>query len=354
MENPAVRWFVNLFDTVAIRRDQPREAIRIVLEGLRKGDVMCLFAEGQLTRTGNLCPLQRGCEVIARRSGAPVLPLWIDGSWGSVFSFERGRFFRKIPYRTIRWNIRAAFGPPLDSGSLRLADLRQALGRAAAQAQATRFQKAAWTRREPASGAAVRSELTPESRRRLWHNGYQVGQINALRRRRSFQVLASEWNAGVIPAGIAAFAGFYKAPPHAETGPPRDGCWVGGRELRATLENNPPAAAGVVFYDFSARATEPLAAPGVVHCPCLALEGTVIAMSMPDPPTGPGQDPQIGGKPGCWGLPLPGWSIAVREDGRLLAHGPAAPPEGLLLPPGAALDEDGWLFPGPQEARKTD
>ena len=98
MAKRPMRFFVSIFDTVTIRRDQPREAIRITIEALKKGDLVCLFPEGQLTRTGTLNELRRGFELIAKKAGHPLIPMWCDGSWGSIFSFERGRFFRKRPY----------------------------------------------------------------------------------------------------------------------------------------------------------------------------------------------------------------------------------------------------------------
>ena len=58
MAKRAIRVFTGIFDTMTIRRDQPLEAIRKIIQALKKGDVVCLFPEGQLTRTGTLC----GCS----------------------------------------------------------------------------------------------------------------------------------------------------------------------------------------------------------------------------------------------------------------------------------------------------
>ncbi|MGA0853236.1 MAG: 1-acyl-sn-glycerol-3-phosphate acyltransferase, partial [Luteolibacter sp.] len=110
--SPAIRWFTGIFGTVNIRRDQPLEAIREVIKALKKGEVVCLFPEGQLTRTGTLSPLQRGFELIASKAGHPLIPVWCDGSWGSIFSYERNRYFKKMPRRNAG-GIRIAFGEPL-------------------------------------------------------------------------------------------------------------------------------------------------------------------------------------------------------------------------------------------------
>ena len=114
MAHRSIRVFTGIFDTMTIRRDQPLEAIREIISALKNGDVVCLFPEGQLTRTGALCPLQRGFELIAKKAGHPLIPMWCDGSWGSIFSFERNRFFRKIPHpREVGMIV--AFGKEIDS-----------------------------------------------------------------------------------------------------------------------------------------------------------------------------------------------------------------------------------------------
>ena len=100
---------------------------------------MCLFPEGQLTRTGTLCKLQRGFELIARKAGHPLVPLWCDGSWGSIFSFERKRFFRKRPYHGLRHGLSVAFGATIAAPAADIDGLRDALLQASAEAIDARF-----------------------------------------------------------------------------------------------------------------------------------------------------------------------------------------------------------------------
>jgi hypothetical protein len=67
-------------------------------------------------------------------------------------------------------------------------------------------------------------------------------------------------------------------------------------------------------------------------------------MSMPHPP--PSQDsfePQHGHLPNSWGKLLPGWHLRQDPSGVLRAHGPAAPDEGLPLPDGCHMNEEGFL-----------
>ena len=100
----------------------------------------------------------------------------------------------------------------------------------------------------------------------------------------------------------------------------------------------------LVFYDFGSQAPLAFEHPGVLHCPCLAVAGVVVAMSMPDPPpVADVIDVQAGRKPGTWGRLLPGWFLVRSATGQWLAQGPAAPAAGLILPDGCCLDEDGFL-----------
>lgn len=346
MRQQSVRWFVALFDTVAIRREQPREAIRTVIAALRAGDVVCLFPEGQLTRSGTLNRLQRGFELIASKSDHPLLPLWCDGTWGSVFSFERGRFFGKWPYQSFRHEIFAAFGEPLAPTVAEIATLRNALLKAGAEAITRRFAGPVWLTKLPRDGQDAWRCLSPDDRRRRWVNGYQIGQIHALQRHRGFSVLATEWAGNVLPLGISAFATLFKSPviPRPEA-PLASGCWVGGDRLRALLETAAPAGP-LTFYDFSSRALVPLVVPGLRHCPCLASDGVVVAMSMPDPAAvADGKGLQTGGKPGSWGKLLPGWFMADGATGTLRLDGPAAPASGLPLPGHCGIDDEGFVMP---------
>jgi len=65
-----------------------------------------------LSRTGTLQRLQRGFEIIARHARSPVVPVFLDQLWGSIFSFRGGRFFRKWP-RKLPYRATVGFGPAL-------------------------------------------------------------------------------------------------------------------------------------------------------------------------------------------------------------------------------------------------
>lgn len=343
----SVRIFTAIFDTVTIRRDQPREAIKITIEALKNGDLVCLFPEGQLTRTGTLGGLRRGFELIAKKAGHPLIPMWCDGSWGSIFSFERGRFFSKRPYR-LPFGLAIAFGEEIHPEDGDLETVRQGMLVAAAAAQTKRFGAPGWGLRVPrGTGAAIKNFRASgaSARRRMWLNGHQIGQINALQRRQPFHVLKGDPALSELPGLLLTFPEMFQAT--VKTWDAIDGthaaAWVGGDQLRRMLGST-QLSKEIVFYDFGPRALEPVYRADLRHCPCLAIDGTIIAMSMPDPPAATGDsEPQPGHRPGTWGKLLPGWFLLPAANGHLRAHGPAAPEAGIELPLGTSLDPEGFL-----------
>ena len=55
-----------------------RGSIRAAAERIAQGEIVCLFPEGQLSRSGTLLRLRRGYELIARQANAPVVPVWLE------------------------------------------------------------------------------------------------------------------------------------------------------------------------------------------------------------------------------------------------------------------------------------
>jgi acyl-[acyl-carrier-protein]-phospholipid O-acyltransferase/long-chain-fatty-acid--[acyl-carrier-protein] ligase len=76
-----------------ISAKRSKETLRAAAELIEQGEIVCVFPEGELSRTGMLLRLRRGYELIARTAKCPVVPVWLDQLWGSVFSFAGGKFF---------------------------------------------------------------------------------------------------------------------------------------------------------------------------------------------------------------------------------------------------------------------
>ena len=115
-------------------------AFRDAGRSLDAGHLVCIFAEGQITRTGMLLPFRRGLERIARGRSAPIIPVHLDRVWGSIFSHASGRFLTKLPER-VPYPVTVSFGLPLAAGAPPH-DVRQAV---------QELDAAAWILRKPDS-----------------------------------------------------------------------------------------------------------------------------------------------------------------------------------------------------------
>jgi acyl-[acyl-carrier-protein]-phospholipid O-acyltransferase/long-chain-fatty-acid--[acyl-carrier-protein] ligase len=118
--------FLRAVRCIPINVRYSHSAIRVAAEQIAAGEIVCLFPEGQLERAGTLLRLRRGYELIARHANAPVVPVWLDQLWGSIFSFQGGRFFTKLPKR-IPYHVTIAFGKPLNPENADLATVREEL-----------------------------------------------------------------------------------------------------------------------------------------------------------------------------------------------------------------------------------
>ena len=123
---PSLRPFLSSVGCIPIDVRHSRSAIRAATEQIAAGEIVCLFPEGQLTRSGTLLRLRRGYELIAQHANAPVVPVWLDRLWGSVFSFQGGKFFTKWP-KEIPYRVTIAFGKPLEAKAADIATVREEL-----------------------------------------------------------------------------------------------------------------------------------------------------------------------------------------------------------------------------------
>jgi len=132
---PFLRWILRLARVIPIDGGAgPRaiiHALRTAAEALGQGELVGIFAEGGITRTGFLLPFQRGFEDIVKRSPAPIVPVYLDHVWGSIFSFQEKRFFWKWPKR-IPYHVHVSFGKPLPATASAF-EVRQTLQRLSAE-----------------------------------------------------------------------------------------------------------------------------------------------------------------------------------------------------------------------------
>ncbi|MCL2348974.1 MAG: MFS transporter, partial [Planctomycetaceae bacterium] len=90
------------------------DAIKQAREALSKGEIVGIFPEGGLTRTGQIREFEPGyTSFLKGNEHVPILPVFIGGLFGSVFSYaDRSRGFFSWP-RRLRSQVVLEFGKPL-------------------------------------------------------------------------------------------------------------------------------------------------------------------------------------------------------------------------------------------------
>ena len=83
-----------------------------VAAALSAGEVIAIFPEGAITRTGELQPFRPGIRRILERNPVPVVPMALSGLWGSVFSRQYSGIARFLP-RRLSSHVRLAAGRPV-------------------------------------------------------------------------------------------------------------------------------------------------------------------------------------------------------------------------------------------------
>ncbi len=118
------RPFLTFVGAIPISNTRAKEAIRSAIDCIKAGEIVCIFPEGELSKSGTLLRIQRGYELIARQAKCPVVAVWLDQVWDSVFSFRGGRFFWKRP-KSLRFPVMIAFGEAMDARRAEAAAVRQ-------------------------------------------------------------------------------------------------------------------------------------------------------------------------------------------------------------------------------------
>jgi len=80
---------------------------------LEQGDIVCIFPEGTITKTGELNKFRTGIERIVGETPVPVMPIALRGLWGSNFSRYRGTFFSRLRRRPVRSHVEVVIGDPI-------------------------------------------------------------------------------------------------------------------------------------------------------------------------------------------------------------------------------------------------
>ena len=100
-------------------------------KALAEGDLVCIFPEGKLTRTGDMNPFRHGVTEILKRSPVSVVPMALRGLWGSAFSrfAASGQERAERPERPLRRGLTSrltlAVGEPIAAADATLERLQE-------------------------------------------------------------------------------------------------------------------------------------------------------------------------------------------------------------------------------------
>ncbi|WP_445767975.1 MFS transporter [Rheinheimera sp.] len=105
---PVANWLFKAARTIPICSKQKNEqvydaAFASIKRELEQGNLVCIFPEGRLTKTGEMDSFRPGIERILAETPVPVVPMALQGLWGSFFSHHgkgafkfKGRFWSKV------------------------------------------------------------------------------------------------------------------------------------------------------------------------------------------------------------------------------------------------------------------
>jgi acyl-[acyl-carrier-protein]-phospholipid O-acyltransferase/long-chain-fatty-acid--[acyl-carrier-protein] ligase len=99
--------------------DPPKKlvtSLRQARSAMDEGFIVCIFAEGAMTRTGMLYSFKSGFEKIMKGTSYSIVPTYIGGAWGSILSYFYGKPVSTL-HKKIRLPIGIHFGKPMPANS---------------------------------------------------------------------------------------------------------------------------------------------------------------------------------------------------------------------------------------------
>jgi 1-acyl-sn-glycerol-3-phosphate acyltransferase len=90
---PILSFFIGALGAVPVKREDRQRAgavMKLLLKLITDGDVVLLFPEGSRSQDGRIKPLEAGVAFLSVKTGVPVLPVYISGSFKA---WPKGRAF---------------------------------------------------------------------------------------------------------------------------------------------------------------------------------------------------------------------------------------------------------------------
>ncbi len=106
-----IRPIMELGEVIPISQSGAKEAFKEAKSRLKNGEIVAIFPEGTISHDGEIGKIHSGYRVIAGGQKGVIVPFYIDGIYGSLFS-RSGR--RHVASRGwFRRNVRIIYGTPL-------------------------------------------------------------------------------------------------------------------------------------------------------------------------------------------------------------------------------------------------
>lgn len=100
-------------------------AFKDIKRCLDEGEIVCFFPEGFITSDGEVAAFKPGLERILKENPhVPLVPVFLDGMWGSFFSRYGGKAMAK-PFRRCWSKIAVYVGHPIKPQDIKLDELRE-------------------------------------------------------------------------------------------------------------------------------------------------------------------------------------------------------------------------------------
>ena len=104
--NRLIRFLMRTADVMPFNPIEPGD-IKELIAKVDGGRLCVIFAEGRVTESGGLMKIYEAPGLVADKSGAPLIPVWIEGPQYGYFSKTKG----KLPHRPLP-KVRVIVGRP--------------------------------------------------------------------------------------------------------------------------------------------------------------------------------------------------------------------------------------------------
>lgn len=116
---PLLKYFLKHAGVILIAeaKENPKileHAFASISKALQKGELVCFFPEGNLTKNGELGHFKPGLRQILEVNPVPVIPMVLKNMWGSMFSKHPESHYLKGP-RKIFSHVELVIGTPVSA-----------------------------------------------------------------------------------------------------------------------------------------------------------------------------------------------------------------------------------------------